>query len=37
VSRFQPEGIHDPSEVVDPTQFAWTDAGWRGVGPADLL
>ena len=25
-SRFQPEGPHCPSEVVDPGRFAWTDA-----------
>jgi len=31
-SRFQPEGPHGPSEVVDPTPFAWTDAAWPGVG-----
>jgi len=30
-SRYQPEGPHGPSEVVDPRQFAWTDDGWRGV------
>ena len=36
-SRYQPEGVHGPSEVVDPTAFAWTDAGWRGVMPADLI
>ncbi len=30
-SRFQPDGPHGPSEVVDPTRFAWTDAEWRGV------
>jgi len=30
-SRFQPEGPHGPSEVVDPTAFNWTDAGWKGV------
>ncbi len=30
VSRFQPEGPHGPSEVVDP-KFAWSDAGWNGV------
>ena len=30
-SRFQPEGPHGPSEVVDPAAFAWTDAEWRGV------
>ena len=29
-SRFQPEGPHGPSEVVDPAQFAWTDSAWRG-------
>jgi maltooligosyltrehalose trehalohydrolase len=31
-SRFQPEGPHGPSEVVDPALFAWTDASWPGVG-----
>jgi maltooligosyltrehalose trehalohydrolase len=30
-SRFQPEGPHGPSEVIDPASFAWTDAEWRGV------
>jgi maltooligosyltrehalose trehalohydrolase len=30
VSRFQPQGVHGPSEVVD-SRFAWTDAGWRGI------
>ena len=29
-SRSQPEGVHGPSEVVDPSRFAWTDADWRG-------
>lgn len=29
-SRFQPEGPHGPSEVIDPGTFAWTDAAWRG-------
>jgi maltooligosyltrehalose trehalohydrolase len=31
-SRFQPEGPHGPSEVVDPAAFRWSDADWRGVG-----
>jgi maltooligosyltrehalose trehalohydrolase len=31
-SRFQPEGPHGPSAVVDPSTFPWTDHGWRGVG-----
>ena len=30
-SRFQPQGVHGPSAVVDPRAFAWTDDGWRGV------
>lgn len=30
-SRFQPDGPHGPSEVVDPSRFRWTDARWRGV------
>jgi len=29
-SRYQPEGPHGPSEIVDPTQFKWTDRSWRG-------
>jgi len=31
-SRFQPEGVHGPSEVVDPSTFEWTDGSWKGVG-----
>jgi maltooligosyltrehalose trehalohydrolase len=30
-SRFQPEGPHGPSQIVDPTTFTWTDDDWRGV------
>jgi maltooligosyltrehalose trehalohydrolase len=30
-SRFQPEGVEGPSEIVDPT-FAWTDADYPGIG-----
>ncbi len=29
-SRFQPEDVHGPSEVVDPAAFAWRDKEWRG-------
>ena len=29
-SRFQPDGPHGPSRVVDPSQFPWTDASWPG-------
>src|SRR5439155_16852125 len=30
-SRFQPEGPHGPSEIVDPRAFEWSDDSWRGV------
>jgi len=30
-SRYQPEGPHGPSEIVDPQAFDWTDATWPGV------
>ncbi|HEX5688359.1 MAG TPA: malto-oligosyltrehalose trehalohydrolase, partial [Roseiflexaceae bacterium] len=36
-SRFQPDGVHGPSEVVDPAAFQWSDAGWRGVALDDLI
>jgi maltooligosyltrehalose trehalohydrolase len=29
-SRFQPQDVHGPSEVVDPTAFQWRDNSWRG-------
>jgi malto-oligosyltrehalose trehalohydrolase len=29
-SRYQPEGVHGPSEVVDPVAYDWSDVGWRG-------
>jgi 1,4-alpha-glucan branching enzyme/maltooligosyltrehalose trehalohydrolase len=29
-SRFQPEDVHGPSEVIAPADFAWSDGGWRG-------
>lgn len=30
-SRFQPEGPHGPSEVIDPSSFEWSDQNWSGV------
>ncbi len=29
-SRFQPEDVQGPSEIIDPRSYAWQDAGWRG-------
>jgi maltooligosyltrehalose trehalohydrolase len=37
VSRFQPDGPHGPSVIVDPTQFEWTDAAWTGVDRSTLV
>jgi maltooligosyltrehalose trehalohydrolase len=31
VSRWQPEGPHQSSAIVDPTSFTWTDHAWPGV------
>jgi maltooligosyltrehalose trehalohydrolase len=28
-SRFNPQGVHGPSEVIDPTAYAWDDAAWH--------
>jgi maltooligosyltrehalose trehalohydrolase len=36
-SRWQPEGVHGPSVVVDPAAFPWTDQGFAGRAPADLV
>ncbi len=30
-SRYQPDGPHGSSQVVDPTTFNWTDQNWKGV------
>lgn len=29
-SRFQPQDVHGPSEVIDPCRFAWKDDEWQG-------
>ena len=36
-SRFQPDGPHGASEIVDPGAFRWTDAGWRGRRREELV
>ena len=30
-SRFQPLGVHGPSELIDPADYEWTDGAWNGV------
>ncbi len=37
-SRFQPEGPHGPSQIVDPAAFTWSDQNWEGVSfPGQVL
>jgi maltooligosyltrehalose trehalohydrolase len=33
-SRFQPEGPHGPSMVIDPATYQWQHPDWPGVAPA---
>ena len=30
-SRFQPRGVHGPSQLIDPSAFVWSDQSWEGV------
>lgn len=37
-SRYQPDGPHGLSQVIDPHTFEWTDAAWGGVSlPGQVL
>ncbi|MCB8874556.1 malto-oligosyltrehalose trehalohydrolase [Acidisoma silvae] len=36
-SRFQPQDVHGPSEVVDPKAYDWQDHGWRGRAWAEAV
>jgi maltooligosyltrehalose trehalohydrolase len=36
-SRFQPDGVHGASQVVDPGAFTWSDAAWGGAALASLV
>ena len=29
-SRYQPEDVHGPSEVIDPSRYEWRETGWKG-------
>ncbi|MBN1188422.1 MAG: malto-oligosyltrehalose trehalohydrolase [Dehalococcoidales bacterium] len=35
-SRYQPEGVHGPSQVVSP-HFSWKDSGWQGIPLKDYV
>jgi maltooligosyltrehalose trehalohydrolase len=30
-SNFQPQGVHEASEIIDRTNFNWQDANWAGI------
>ncbi len=36
-SRFQPEGVHGPSELRPQDGFSWTDLGWRGLPIREIV
>ncbi|MBO8128759.1 MAG: malto-oligosyltrehalose trehalohydrolase [Peptococcaceae bacterium] len=36
-SRYQPQGVHGPSQVVDPRAFTWSDGCWFGLAQPDLI
>jgi maltooligosyltrehalose trehalohydrolase len=37
VSRSLPEGVHGPTEIIDPSLFNWSDKGWRGLPLEDYI
>jgi maltooligosyltrehalose trehalohydrolase len=36
-SRYQPDGVHGASQIVDPHSFPWTDRRWAGLEIADAV
>lgn len=36
-SRYQPEGVHSASQILDPRDFPWTDQNWQGINKKDLV
>jgi len=37
VSRYQPEGVHESSEVISPGEFPWKDQFWKGILPEKMI
>ncbi len=37
VSRSQPDGVHGPSQVIDPDEFEWQDQKWRGLPKEEMI
>lgn len=36
-TRFQPFGVHGPSQVIDANTYKWSDDNWTGVQKSDLI
>ena len=36
-SRFQPDGVHGPSAIIDPQAFPWRDDRWMGIPLVDFI
>ena len=36
-SRWQPDGIHQPSAILRTDEFIWSDENWKGVLREDLV
>jgi len=36
-SKYQPQGVHAPSQVIDESAFTWTDIDWQGVPLAEMI
>jgi maltooligosyltrehalose trehalohydrolase len=36
-SKYQPQGVHSPSQVIDESAFTWTDTDWQGVPIAETI
>lgn len=36
-SRFQPSGVHGPSQIIDPLDYSWGDKEWEGLPLKDFI
>jgi malto-oligosyltrehalose trehalohydrolase len=36
-SHFQPLGVHGPSQIIDQTDFQWSDDRWSGIDRSELV
>ncbi len=36
-SYFQPNGVHEASQIIDHRSFQWDDSGWKGVPLSEMI